>query len=216
MRYRLRTLMLAVTAGCVFVGCVAYLLGVQEYRSGDSFAYDSGMTDAYAVAKLVRERSRLPGHELTSEKFMQISDLGSPRIVDQFFYRVKRSDGSETRGVRDSRLGRLSQGCVGYCDGALQGARRTRIQLRQDDAGDRDGRVGSPAPQVEVSDLQQSPAAIFPWPPAPPSKPASNLATGSSADCNSFFHLLGDYEGLAGREVGQNERHDGFAVWRAE
>jgi hypothetical protein len=105
MRFRLRTLLIVVTAICFGLGYYVYRLG-QRGHFGVGGTANLGQLDPAPVAQSLRERiGALPRHtegeafELLSEHLFlpQRRNLDGTTVVDQFFYRVTLSDGSVTK-----------------------------------------------------------------------------------------------------------------------
>ena len=103
-QYRLRTLMLVVTLFCVFFGYVAYRLGYGG-RHVDGFEFLLAKTDPQAAAQRLRnDLGSLPGHKVAEELLFALNidpprarAVGRGTLADDWYYRVKLSDGSETK-----------------------------------------------------------------------------------------------------------------------
>ena len=108
-QFKLRTLFVIVTAISVYLAYTSYRLSAERYNQGEwltGSTFNLPPTDAREVAKLVRERtSTLPGHTLTTEQLIELTPrrvgVGYEQMldrppVDQFFYKLKLSDGSES------------------------------------------------------------------------------------------------------------------------
>jgi hypothetical protein len=101
-KFGLRTLMIAVTLLCVYLAYIAYRLSLQGvFATGGDF--DLSPANPRPIAKEIRDRTeRLPGHK-TGEPFdpaviptrKQTISIG--KNPESWFYRVKLTDGSETR-----------------------------------------------------------------------------------------------------------------------
>ena len=106
MRYSLRTLLVVMTLIALYLGCYVHALRRDgKFLTGTNWSLRNA-PDSQAIAKLVREQiGALPAHTFTDERLFELSEqsfaaghfrVASGKPVDQFFCRVKLSDGSET------------------------------------------------------------------------------------------------------------------------
>ena len=106
MRFSLRALLIAMTLIAIYLGYYAYgLRSMGEFLTGKNWRLHLA-PDSQTIAKQVREGvSGLPAHTFTDERLFELSDrfylagyreVTSNKLADQFFCRVKLSDGSET------------------------------------------------------------------------------------------------------------------------
>lgn len=102
MRYRLRTLLIFVTAACVVAAYLSYGIDRRPRFPFGRVATFSFADDPHQVAKAIRERiSLLPSCKATSSEIALSKTIYGyvepSKVVDRFFYSVTLKDGAETR-----------------------------------------------------------------------------------------------------------------------